>query len=56
MRADRVVIEPFAYDSIGELEIKKEIGSHATARVSGILERGPMRACWNAFPRMRRRR
>ena len=25
MRADRVVIEPFAYDSIGELEIKKEI-------------------------------
>ncbi|MCI9584625.1 MAG: hypothetical protein HFG46_13260 [Clostridium sp.] len=40
MRADRVVIEPFAYDSIGELEIKKEIGSHATACVSGILEKG----------------
>lgn len=39
MRADRIIIEPFDFDSIQELEIEKELNAHAKATICGILEK-----------------
>lgn len=37
MKADRILIEPFEFDTLKELNIIKEVNNHAVALISGIL-------------------
>lgn len=39
MRADRIIVDPFTFDSIQELELVKEINDHAKATICGILDK-----------------
>lgn len=39
MKADRIIIEPFVFDHLQELEIEKRINNHAMVTLCGILDK-----------------
>lgn len=40
MKSERIVVEPFSYSVLTDIEIKEKINEHGSARIKGILDKG----------------